>query len=162
MLKIKILSLILLSITLTCAAIYRDSRLEERMHIKYFNIHESAEPHRKKIEKAYAYWSKRTGIKFIEQYKPFRTVIILASQKSESPKKNTVGLYIITKHIIVYDTDDFYGIVLHEIGHSIGLAHNNNILDTMYPTTDNYDLITITTLNNLKKAMQKKDYLLFF
>ncbi len=160
----KLISLILLAIILAIAVIDRDSRLEERKQIKYFTIDKSAEPYRKQILTAYEYWSRETGIKFIEQYKPFRTVVIYSTKKPDSLKNTkTVGFYLEgRKYIYVFNQNDFYGIVLHEIGHSIGIEHNNNILDVMYPTTNNYDLITKTCLKDLKKAMQKKDYLLFF
>ena len=161
---IKILSLILLATILAIAVIDRDSRLEERKHIKYFTINKSAEPYREKILTAYKYWSAKTGIKFIEQFKPFRTVVIYYTKKTDSIKnKKIVGFYLESrKYICVFNQQDFYGIVLHEIGHSLGIKHNNNILDIMYPTTDNFDIITKTSLKDLKEAMQKKDYLLFF
>ena len=132
----KVLSLIVLMFLLVNLAIHRDSRLEERKHIKYYSIHKSAEAHRADIKLAYQYWSEETGIKFVEGFKPFRTVLIIGSNRTNSPKKRTIGIYVPNnKHIFVFDQSNFYDIVLHEIGHSIGLLHNDNQFDIMYPTS---------------------------
>jgi len=158
----KILKLIILALVLVNLAIHRDSRLEERKHTKYFQIDKSAEAHRADIEKAYAYWGRETGIKFIERYKPFRTVVISGSTKAHSPEKSVVGRYHIrNKKITIFKQSDFYNIVLHEIGHSIGIPHNDNYYDVMYPTTG-LNKITPSSLLDLKKAMHKRYYLIFY
>ncbi len=125
-------------------------------------IHKSAESHRADIEKAYAAWSKKTDIKFIEGYKPYRTVVIIGSKKAYAPRERVVGLYFINKRIVIFDQSNFYNIVLHEIGHSIGLPHNKDYFDIMYPTTDGLNLITPTSLLDLIKVMNERDYLFFY
>ena len=162
MFKVKILRLIVLIFILINLSIHRDSKLEERKQTKYFTIHKSAEAHRADIEKAHRYWTEKTGIKFVEKYRPFNTVKIFGSQKKYTSSKGIVGVYIINKYIIIYDQSDFYDIVLHEIGHSIGLEHNDNMYDVMYPTTENLGEITETSLQELKEIQQKKNYILFY
>lgn len=148
--------------TLAILAIHRDSRIKERKHIKYYQIHKSAESHRADIENAYEYWTEETGIQFVEGYKPFRTVVISGSRKSYSSKIEIVGIYLYHKEIIIFDQSNFYDIVLHEIGHSIGIRHNDNIFDIMYPTTRSFNMITPTSILDLEKAMNKRYYLLFY
>lgn len=162
MFRVKILRLIVLIFILINLAIHRDSKLEERKHTKYFTIHKSAEAHRADIEKAHKYWTEKTGIKFIEKYKPFKTVKIFASKIKDTSQEITVGIYIINKHIIIYDQLNFYAIILHEIGHSIGLEHNNNKNDVMYPTTESIGELTETCLQELKEIQQQKNYILFY
>ena len=160
--KVKKIKLIILACILTILVIYRDCKLEERKNIKYYTIHESAEAHRADIKDAYKYWNKMTGIKFIEKYKPFRTVEIFGSEQKFSPRKRTIGVYRPNKTIVIYDQSRFYNIVLHEIGHSIGINHNKNHYDIMYPTIGHLLFITPTSLKDLEKAMKKKNYLLFY
>lgn len=162
MIGVKILRLIVLIFILINLALHRDSKLEERKQTKYFTIHKSAEAHRADIEKAHRYWTKETGIKFIEKYRPFNTVKIFTSKRELASSESTVGVYMINKYIIIYDQSDFYAIVLHEIGHSIGLEHNEDVNDIMYPTTESLAEITETSLQELKEIQQKKNYILFY
>lgn len=143
--------------------LYRDSKIEQRMNTKHFLIDESAEPFRADIEKAHAYWEERAGVEFIEVYKPFRTVVIYCDQMKNSIDKDTVGAYWMhDKHICIFNKDNFYLIVLHEIGHSLGIPHNDDINDIMYPRTNNLGIISTTCLKQLEQEREKNDYLLFY
>jgi hypothetical protein len=160
----KRISLIIFAIFLIGASVYRDSRIDERKNIKYYVIDPSAEPYRTDIESAYDEWTKETGIVFIEGYKPYRTVTIYAQTSLDSPEPEIIGLYYwLEKNLYVYTQGDrFYPVFLHEAGHSIGLLHNNDLFDIMYPYNMSFQNISSTCLHDLKKAKNQSKYLLFY
>jgi hypothetical protein len=161
--KYKVISLFVLALLLLSALIHRENNEHERKHVKYYTIHESAEPYRDEIKEAYAEWTERTGIIFKEDYKLYRTVTIYALSMKDSPEERTIGLYYLwQKDLYVFDTSEFYNIFLHEAGHSIGIMHNDDYKDIMYPYSWGFQEITDTCLHDLEEAMSESNYLLFF
>lgn len=155
------------TVIILCLFTHRENSIHERKHVKYYQIDESAEPYREQIIEAYKEWNRRTGIVFIEGYKPYRTVTIyyepLSQHKNKQLNFSTVGVYyFVVKKLYVFDEGSFDEIFLHESGHSIGLGHYDDVHDIMYPTMLGGHSVTETSLSNLRIEMSKSDYLLFY
>jgi len=159
--------ILLVAVVLVGLFTYRCIHTYERKHTKYYQLDASAEPYRELIEDAYGKWTEHTGIRFIDGYKPYRTVNIhfesLDVHHNKNLKSSTVGVYYTaTKDLYIFQVDNFDEIFLHEVGHSIGLDHYDDVCDIMYPTMLGGHKITKTSLENLKIELHKNDYLLFY
>lgn len=85
----------------------------------------------------YDEWSVSTQETMVRRGKRLRTHIYIASQRYDGEKLGK---------------KDIYALMLHEVGHSLGLPHTKNKLSIMYPTTtisQNIQQTDIDRLNSL-------------
>ena len=163
--KLQKILLSIIVLILACLYTYRKSSEEDMKNLKYYQLDTSAEPFRIEIILAFDEWTKHTGIQFKEMYVPYRTIRIYRDSLENHPylKDGTVGVYHIdTKKLYVFRDYLFEDIFLHEVGHAIGISHNTDIKDVMYPSMESEHNITKTSLQSLLISRENGNYLLFY
>lgn len=121
----------------------------------------------KEIALSFNYWNKITNLYFTKTCDTNANIIF--SKRSYPPEvcaktdplySNTTSLSIYYNSNNVYDNTYFYEVTIHEIGHALGLPHNDNNISIMYNffrnmTLDEINTYEISDIENIQQLYGK-------